>query len=121
MCVVLELSWVVSALLRDPLFLAGLEVALELAVILADDSLRRVVEAISDVICSLRNVLETIDIVTNEGFAIRSEALHLLRVESPVLNCAVVPLLVFKLQVIIEEVLTLNELSPIPLSNITTL
>lgn len=119
--VIVKLPRVVPTLLGNPLLLAGLEVALELAVVLADDALGRVVEAVSNVVRAFRDVLEAIDVVANERFAIGSQALHLLGVESPVLNRAVIPLLVLELKVIVEEVFAVDELSAVPLRHVFTL
>ena len=121
MGVILELSGVVPTLLCDPLLFSCLQIALEVAIVLADNSLGRVVETIADIICSLWNVLKSIDIVTDKSFAVRSEPLHLLRIESPILYSAIVPLLVLELEIIVEEVLARDELSSIPFSNISAL
>lgn len=119
--VILKLPWVVSALLSDPLLLPGLEVTLELTIVLAYDPLGRVVETITDIVSAFRDMLEAINVVANECFAIRPESLHLLGVESPILNGTVVPLLVLELQVIVEEVFSGDELAPVPLGNIAAL
>ena len=119
--VVLELPWVVPALLCDPLLLSWLELALELAVVLANDSLGRIVEAVADIVGTLRYMLKAINIVAYQRLAVGPQALHLLRVEASVLDRAVVPLLVFELEVIIEEVLARDQLSSVPFGNVTTL
>ena len=119
--VVLELPWVVPALLCDPLLLSWLELALELAVVLANDSLGRIVEAVADIVGTLRYMLKAINVVTYQRLAVGPQALHLLRVEASVLDRAVVPLLVFELEVIIEEVLAGDQLSSVPFGNVTTL
>ena len=119
--VVLELPWVVPALLCDPLLLSWLELALELAVVLANDSLGRIVEAVTDIVGTLRYMLKAINIVAYQCLAVGPQALHLLRVEASVLDRAVVPLLVFELEVIIEEVLARDQLSSVPFGNVTTL
>ena len=121
MGVILELSGIVSTLFRDPLFLPRLQVALEIPIIFAYDPLRRIIEAVTDIVRSLRDVLETIDIVTDESLAIRSQTLHLLSVESPILYGAIVPLLVLELKIIVEEVLARDQLSSVPFGNVPTL
>ena len=108
MGVVIENSWEVARLLSDPLLLAGLEVALELSVVFADDSFCWVIKAISDVVGSLRNCFRSVDIVTNKGLTIRPETLELFSVESSVLNGAVVPFSVLELKIVIEEVLSFD-------------
>jgi len=102
--VLVERSWSVSGLLCDPLLLAWLEVSHELAVVLAYDSLCGVVEAIADVVGSFRDVLGAGDIVADQSLALGTQAVQLLGVETSVLDSAVVPLLVFELEVVVEKV-----------------
>ena len=73
MAVVFELSWVVSRLLSDPLFFTWFQISLELAIILANNSLGWIIETITDVVCALRNILWPINIITYKRFAIWSE------------------------------------------------
>ena len=104
MVVILELTRVVAALLSDPGLFTWFKVSLELTIVLADDSLGWIVKPVTDVIGSFWNVFESIDVVANESLTIWSESLHLLCIESPILNSTVIPLFVLELQVIIEEV-----------------
>ena len=106
MSVILELPGIVSALLCNPCFLSSLQVSLEVSVILADNPLGRIVEAVSDVVCSLGDVFKSIDIITSERLSIWSKAFHLFGIKTPILNSAVLPLFVLELKVVIEEILS---------------
>lgn len=118
--VVLELARVVAALLGHPLLLTGIQVSLELAVVFANYSLCRIVEAIAYVIGSFRNILST-DIVADERHSVGTKPLELFSVESPILDCAVVPFLVLELEVVVEEVLAFDQLATVPLCDVATL
>jgi len=100
-----KLSWVVPTLLGDPLLFSGLELPLELAIVFANDSLCWIIKAITNIVGTLWYVFGSIDVITNQSFAIRPQGLHLLSVEPSVLNRAVIPFLILELEVIIKEVL----------------
>ena len=119
--IILELSRVVSTFFRGPLLLVVFQVSLELSVVFANDSFGRIIESISDIVCSLRYVFRTIDVITNQSFSIRSQTFQLFCVESAILYGAVVPVLVLKLQIVVEKVLSLDELSAIPFGNVSAL
>lgn len=121
MRVILEQPWVVTGLLRDPLLLAWVQISLELAVVLADDSFGWIVEPIANIVGALGNGFGSVDIVTNQCLAIRSETLELLGVKPPILDGAVVPFFVFELEVVVEVVLALNQLALVPFCNVATL
>jgi hypothetical protein len=121
MAIIIRLPWSISTLLRDPLLLSWLEISLVLAVVLANDSFSWVVEAISDVVSTSRDLLFSVDVVTHQGLAVWSESLKLFSVEASILYGAVVPFFVFKQQFIIEEVLSLDQFASVPLGNISSL
>ena len=121
MRVILELSRVVSTFFRGPLFFVVLQVSLEFSIVFANDSLGWIIESISDIVCSFGYVFRTIDVIANQSFSIWSQTLQLFCVESAVLYGAVVPVLVLKLQIIVEKVLSLDKLSAVPFGNIATL
>ena len=73
-----------------------LQVSLELPVIVADYSLGGVVEPVSNIVCAFGYALQTVDVVTDESLAIGTETFQLLCIKSPVLDGAVVPLLVLE-------------------------
>ena len=81
----------------------------------------RIKEAISDVIGACRYKARTFDIVDDERFSIGADALQDLGVEATVLLSAVVPVIRLEWQVIVEEVVTRDELSTVPLGNVATL
>ena len=103
MGVIFELSGVVPAFLRGPLLFIVLKVSFKFTIVLADDPLRWVIEAISDIVGALGYILGAVDVIANQCLSIWSQTLQLLRVESTVLYRAVVPLLVFELQVTVIE------------------
>ena len=119
--IILELSRVVSTFFRSPLLFIVFQVSLEFSVVFANDSLGWIIESISDIVCSFRYVFRTIDVIANQSFSIWSQTLQLFCVESAVLYGAVVPVLVLKLKIIVEKVLSFDKLSAIPLGNIATL
>ena len=121
MGVILELSWVVPAFLRGPLFLIVLQISFEFTVVLADDSLGGVVESISDIVGAFWYVFGPVNVVANKRLSIRSQPFQLFSVEATVLYRAVVPVLVLKLQIVVEKVLSLDELSAIPFGNVSAL
>jgi hypothetical protein len=119
--IIAEASWIVSAFLSGPLFFVVLEISFEFAVVLANDFLRWVVEAVTDVVGTFWYVLRAINIIANQRFSIRSETFQLFCVESAILYGAIVPILVLKLKIVVEKVLSFNEFAAIPLSHISTL
>ena len=118
---------IVSTLLEDDLFFAGVDVSLETRIVLANNSLHGIIVAISNIIGALRNSLGTLDVVGDQSEAIRAQTFEYFSVELTIVVCAVVPwfvcLLVFAnvFKVIVEEVLTFDELASVPLGNVTTL
>ena len=114
-------AWVVSALLDDPLLLALVQFTLESVVILANDSLDRIIVSITNIISTFRDSLLTLDIVSDQSESIRSQSLADLSVELSVFVRAVFPVFVLELQVVIEEVLSFNELPSVPFCNISSL
>jgi len=119
--IILELSRVVSTFFRSPLLFIVFQVSLEFSVVFTNDSLGWIIESISDIVSSFRYVFRTIDVIANQSFSIWSQTLQLFCVESAVLYGAVVPVLVLKLKIIVEKVLSFDKLSAIPLGNIATL
>ena len=81
----------VATLLQDPQLLAGVDVSLEAGVVLANNSLDRVIVAIADVVGSLWNPRWALDIVCDKSESIRSETLEVLSVELTIVVCAVLP------------------------------
>ena len=118
---------IVSTLLEDDQFFTRVDVSLETRIVLANNSLYGIIVAISNIISALRNSLGTLDVVGDQGEAIRAQTLQHFSVELAVVVCAVVPwfvcLLVFAnvFKIIVEEVLTFDELASVPLGNVTTL
>ena len=112
---------VVPSLLPDPLFLLLQQISLELAFVVANNPFRWIKVAITDIVGTLRDVLWPLDVVADKSFAIWPQPLQLLSVEAPVLDGAVVPGGVFELQIVVEEVLTFDELTAVPFGNISTL
>ena len=98
-----------------------LEVTLEFSIVLANDPLSWIIVTISNIVGSLGYALWSIDVVANQSLSIWSETFEDLSVVPPILYGAVVPLFIFELQVIVEEVLALNELAAVPLGDIFTL
>jgi len=96
MSIIFKLTRVVSALLHDPLLFLGLEISLEVSIVIVDDSLQRIIITVTNIISSLRNWLGPSDIVGDQSFFIRSKPLQLLGVESSVLYRTVIPALVFE-------------------------
>lgn len=86
-----------------------MQLSQELAVILANNPLDRVVEAISDIVGAFRDLLRTVNLVGHQRFAVRAEIVRAhLSVEAAILEGAVVPVLVLELQVVVEEVVPLD-------------
>ena len=121
MRVVLELARVVATLLSHPLLLASVQVTFELSIVFANYSLRWIVEAITNIIGAFRDILWTPDIVADERHSIRAESLKLFSIESSILDRTIVPLLVLELQVVVEEVLSFDQFTTIPLRYVATL
>ena len=119
--VISEFTRLISALFSDPLLLARQQVPLELTIVSADDALGGIVETVADIIRALVNRHGSVHLVAEQREAIGTQTLQLLSVETPILDRAVVPFLVLELQVVVEEVLALDELSTVPLGNILTL
>ena len=97
MTIVIKLSRVVSTFLGGPLLFSWFQITFELSVIFTNDSLSWIIESIADIIGSLRDVFGSVDVVANECFAIWAKTLQLLRVESSILNRAIIPVLIFEL------------------------
>ena len=121
MTVVIVDTWVVTALVEDPLFLAWSKLPLELPVVLADHALEWIIVAITEVIGSLRNSLGSLDIVRDQSQAVWTETLEDFSVETSILLGRVGPVLVFELQFVIEEVISFNELAFVPFGDVTAL
>ena len=97
MTIVIKLPSIVSTFFWGPLFFTWLQITFELTVIFANNSFGWIIESITDIIGSLRNILGSIDIVANERLTIWTKSFQLLCVESSILNSAVIPLLIFEL------------------------
>jgi len=97
MTIVIKLSGIVSTFFGGPLFFAWLQVTLELTVVFTNNSFGWIIEAIADIIGSLRNILGSIDIVADERLTIWTKTFQLFCIESSILNRAVIPLLIFEL------------------------
>lgn len=108
MRVVFELSRIVSTLFSGPLLLIVLEVTLKLTIVLANNSLRWVVKAISNIVGAFWYIFRTIYIVAYQGFSVWPQPLELLCVETAILYGAVVPFFVLELQVIVKEVFSFD-------------
>ena len=121
MAVIIVDSWVVTALVENPLFFTWSEFSLELTIILANHALQRVIVAISEVICAFRNSLRSLDVIRDECKSIRTETFENLSVETSILLCRIGPVLVLEFEVVIEEVVAFNELSSVPLCDVTSL
>lgn len=116
------LAGVVATLLYNPFFFADVQLSQELAVILANNPLNRVVEAVSNIVGAFRDLLRTFRVVGHQRFAVGPEVVRAhLSVEAAVLAGAVVPVLVLELQVVVKEVVSLDELAAVPLGHITSL
>ena len=128
MTIVLVDLGVVACLLDDPRLLFGVQFTLELAIVFKDGTLVWIVVTVPDVVGSLRDVFGPANVICDQGEAVRAKSLELLGVEPPVLDGTVLPLLLAclvtslctELEVIIEEVFSINKLAAIPLGNIAT-
>ena len=117
---------VVASLLDDPRLLFSVQFAFELAIIFEDGTLVRIVVTVPDIVGALGDFLWPADVICNQGKAIWAKSLKLLGVETPVLDGTVLPLLLAclvaslctELEVIIEEVFSIQELTTVPLGNI---
>ena len=121
MTVVIIDAWVVTALVEDPLFFAWSKFPLELPIVLADHALEWIIVAVAEVISSFRNSLGSLDIVGNQSQAVWTETLEDFGVETSILLGRVGPVLVFELQLVVEEVVSFNELTFVPFGDVTSL
>ena len=118
---VLVALWVITAFADDPFLFANLHVSLEGSVVITNHALQGIIKTVADVVRASWNQAWTLDVVDDEGFALRTNALQHLCVEATVLLCAVGPVLVLVWQVVIEEIVARNELATIPFCDISTL
>jgi len=121
MAVVIVDAWVVTALVENPLFFAWSKFSFELTVVLADHALQWIIVTITEVVCSLRNSLWSLNVVRDQSQSIWAETLENLSVETSVLLSRVGPVLVFEFEVVIEEVVSFDELSFVPFGDVTAL
>ena len=121
MTVVIVDTWVVTALVEDPLFLAWSKLPLELPVVLADHAFEWIIVAVSEVISALGDSLGSLDIVRDQSQAVWTETLQDFSVETSVLLGRVGPVLVLELEFVIEEVVSFNELTFVPFGDVTAL
>jgi hypothetical protein len=122
MRIIFEITRLISALFSSPLLLSGIKISLELTIVLANNTFSRIIEAISDIVCSFRNFFSAEYIIDFEGLSFWPQTLQLyLGVESSVLYRAVVPLFVLELKIIVEEVLSVDQLAAVPFSNVFSL
>ena len=121
MTVVIVDAWVVTALVENPLLLAWSQFPLKLTVILANHALQRVVVAVTEVVRSFWNSLGSLDVVGDKGEAIWAETLEDFGVEAPVLFSRVGPVFLLEGQIVIEEVVSFDELASVPFRNVTSL
>ena len=128
MAVVLVDLGIVACLLNDPSLLFGVQLTLELAIVFKDGTLVWIVVTVPDVIGTLRDFFGPANVIGDQGEAVRAKSLKLLSVEPPVLDGTVLPLLLAclvaslctELEVIIEEVFSIEQLAAVPLGNIAT-
>jgi hypothetical protein len=101
------LSWVVTALLYDPLFFTDVKLSCELAIVFADNALDWVVETVSDVVCALWNFLRfSAGVVGNQSLAIWAQIVcGNFSVKATILERRVVPVFVFKFE-FVEEIVS---------------
>ena len=122
MRIIFEITRLISALFSSPLLLTGIKISLELTIVLANNTFSRIIEAISDIVSSFRNFFSAEYIIDFEGLSFWPQTLQLyLGVESSVLYRAVVPLFVLELKIIVEEVLSVDQLAAVPFSNVFSL
>ena len=114
---------VIASLLGNPVLLLLVKLPLELAVIFENGTLCGIIVTVSNIVGSLGNFFGTANVIGNQSEAIRAQTLQLLCVETAILDCAVVPLLLSgdiislssKFEIVIEEVFSINKLAAIPL------
>lgn len=122
MRIIFEITRLISALFSSPLLLTGIKISLELTIVLANNTFSRIIEAISDIVSSFWNFFSAEYIIDFEGLSFWPQTLQLyLGVESSVLYRAVVPLFVLELKIIVEEVLSVDQLAAVPFSNVFSL
>ena len=118
---VIDRSRVIAALADNPLFFARFHVALEGTIIVANHATDWVKETIADVVSAGFDEAGSFDVVHDKRLAIRSDTLEHLSVELAILLSRIVPILILERQVVIEEIVARDELSTVPLGDISTL
>jgi len=112
---------VVTALIEDPFFFARVGLTHELPVIFANHVFLRIIVPVAQIIRALRNFARPVNIVHQKCLAVGPQSLENLGVETSVPLRRIGPLLVLVLQIVIEEIFAFNQLSSVPLRNVTTL
>lgn len=95
---------IVATLIENPLFFTRVGLSHELAIIFAHHVFLRVIISVAQIVGALRNFPRPVNIVHEKCFAVGTQALQNLRVETSVALRRIRPLLVLILQIVIEEI-----------------
>ena len=118
---VIDRSRVIAALADNPLFFARFHVALEGTIIVANHATDWVKETIADVVSAGFDEAGSLDVVHDKRLAIGSDTLEHFSVELAILLSRIVPILILERKVVVEEIVARDELSTVPLGDISTL
>ena len=97
---------VIPALTDDPLLFAGLHVALEAAIVVADHAAHRVEKAIADVVGARWDQPGALNVVHEQRLAVRSDALEHFSVEASVTLGRIIPICLLEGQIVVEKVIS---------------
>ena len=123
MAVVFIDARVIPALVENPFLFTWCQLPLKLSFVLANHAFERVIVAIAQVISSLWNSPRFLNVVfvRDEGFSVWTKTLENLSVKASVFVGRVAPIFLLEGEIVIEKVVTFNELASVPFSNVTPL
>jgi hypothetical protein len=75
MTIILEVLRIVSAFLYNPLFLSLFEITLYASIVFTDNSLCRIIIAITDIVAAIWDCLDTLDIISDQSETVWSKTL----------------------------------------------
>ena len=92
-CVIIVDLRIIACFLDDPVLLFLIELPLELAIIFENGALCWIVVTVTNIVGAFRDFFWSTNVIGYQSQTIRTKAFKLLGIETAVLNCAVVPLL----------------------------
>lgn len=103
--------WFIHSFFNNPLLFPRQQISLVLSkvfLILTNDTLSWVIETITSIISTFCNLFWPLNFINQQSFTIGTKSLKLLSIKTTILNSTIIPIFIFELQIIEEEIFSGN-------------